>query len=322
MCMISVIVPVYNVKDRLEKCINSLINQTYQDYEIIIVDDGSTDGSEKLCDNIAADNKQIKVIHKSNGGLSDARNAGIKVAKGQYYLFIDSDDIVNIHFIETLFTAAKEYSADIVETEIMEFCHDDEIADVCKKQCEYNEQEYQHDQLLSEYLRPEEYLKRKIYHGICIKMYKRHLFDGLLFDVGRLHEDLFMTYKLLDRCRKFVYISAPYYYYYKSNANSICNNYRSKNFIDEYDALLLMQKYFADRRSIQSDLIAFCAEHYRNMCFRIIENESKSVKRRKRKIKVWATKNIWKTKSISKNKILKLYLAIMFTPIYRLLSNR
>lgn len=111
---ISVIVPVYNVEDYLEECINSILGQTYKNLEIILVDDGSTDNSSKICDIYEKKDKRIKVIHKENGGLSSARNEGLKYRTGEYISFVDSDDFIDKTMYEKLYSAIKKYDADVV----------------------------------------------------------------------------------------------------------------------------------------------------------------------------------------------------------------
>ena len=112
-CLISIIVPVYNVESYLERCVNSIINQTYHNLEIILVDDGSPDGSGDLCDKLAKNDDRITVYHKKNGGLSDARNYGVQNANGEYITFIDSDDFVAKDYIEHLYSMIQEFNADI-----------------------------------------------------------------------------------------------------------------------------------------------------------------------------------------------------------------
>ena len=115
MATISIIVPVYNVEKYLERCVKSIQNQTYSDLEIILVDDGSPDSSGALCDQYAKEDKRIKVIHKKNGGLSEARNYGIEAATGSYIMFIDSDDWIDLDMAEMLCKLSNKYDADIVE---------------------------------------------------------------------------------------------------------------------------------------------------------------------------------------------------------------
>ena len=111
--LISVIVPVYNVKEYLVECVDSIIRQSYKNLEIILIDDGSTDGSSELCDVLGKKDQRIVVVHKINGGLSDARNAGMKIAKGMFWTFVDSDDTIEKDMIEILYQNAKKYNADI-----------------------------------------------------------------------------------------------------------------------------------------------------------------------------------------------------------------
>ncbi|MEE1366020.1 MAG: glycosyltransferase, partial [Muribaculaceae bacterium] len=127
--LVSIIIPVYNVEKYLLACVNSVINQTYKCLEIILVDDGSTDSSGRICDECAKLDSRIKVIHKTNGGLSDARNAGIDAAIGDYLAFVDSDDIIHTRFIEMLYALANYLNADISSVEFKNF-YDEETLDL------------------------------------------------------------------------------------------------------------------------------------------------------------------------------------------------
>ena len=124
MALISVIIPVYKVEEYLENCIQSVIKQTVSDLEIILVDDGSPDQCPEICDLWADKDSRIKVIHKENGGLSDARNAGMKVATGEYVSFIDSDDYISLDFYETLLETIVDNDSDIVECGVVKFYED------------------------------------------------------------------------------------------------------------------------------------------------------------------------------------------------------
>lgn len=121
MDLISVIVPVYNVKNYLKKCVDSILSQTYSVLQVILVDDGSTDGSGELCDLLAKCDKRIQVVHKSNGGLSDARNAGIEIAEGKYFSFIDSDDYIEPDMVESLYKLAKSTDCQITISNMKRF---------------------------------------------------------------------------------------------------------------------------------------------------------------------------------------------------------
>ena len=122
--LVSVIVPVYKVEKYLSKCLDSIVNQTYKNLEIILVDDGSPDNSGKICDEYAQKDSRIKVIHKENGGLSSARNAGLDIATGEYIAFADSDDSVHLDFVEKLYRAIKEENADIACCSVEDFIED------------------------------------------------------------------------------------------------------------------------------------------------------------------------------------------------------
>ena len=119
--LISVIVPIYNVEKYLQKCVDSIINQTYKNLEIILVDDGSPDNCPKMCDDYAEKDSRIKVVHKENGGLSDARNVGMEVATGEYVSFIDSDDYISLDFYETLLETIVDNDSDVVECGVVKF---------------------------------------------------------------------------------------------------------------------------------------------------------------------------------------------------------
>lgn len=211
--LISVIVPVYKVEKYINKCVDSIINQTYTNLEIILVDDGSPDICGEICDDFFKKDKRIKVIHKENGGLSDARNAGIKIAKGKYITFIDSDDYIEPNYIEILYDSIIKNKTDIAISS--------------------HKVIYENGTLLNKatgeeaVLEPKEVLKRILYDdGIDLstwaKLYNKELFDDIEFPKGRLFEDAATTYKLIDRSNKISIISKSTYNYIIRN-NSITN---------------------------------------------------------------------------------------------------
>lgn len=204
---ISVIVPVYRVEAYLSRCIDSILNQTFSDFELILVDDGSPDNCGKICDDYAKKDSRVVVIHKENGGLSDARNAGLEYifenSDSEWITFIDSDDWVHEKYLELLFYAAVDNKVEISicrfvttsgETPDVKFNDTPQIVTV--------------ERLYSEY-----YLDRTI---SCAKLYRRSLWKEIRFPFGRLHEDEFTTYKLLFATRKIVLITSPLYYYFQN----------------------------------------------------------------------------------------------------------
>lgn len=211
--LISIVVPVFKVEKYLDKCINSILNQTYKNIEVILVDDGSPDNCGKICDNYAKKDKRIKVIHKENGGLSDARNAGIDVANGEFISFIDSDDYIDAEYIELLYNTIKKDKTDIAISSHKVIYESGTILEKAT-----NEQSI---------LNPEEVLKRILYDdGIDLsawaKLYKIELFENIRYPKGRLFEDAATTYKLIDKSKK-ISINSKSTYNYIIRNNSITN---------------------------------------------------------------------------------------------------
>ncbi len=204
--LISVIVPCYNVEKYLPRCINSIINQTYNNLEILLVDDGSPDQCGEICDKYAKKDKRIKVIHKENGGLSDARNIALDLSRGEYILFIDSDDYVATNHIEHLYNMMLTSHADMaIEWGQTFYEGTTPIIDTL-------------DGKKSVILDSEEALMNMFYQkdfdtSAWAKLYKRSLFDGIRYPKGWLYEDLPTTYRLIQKCTKIVFSNYKSYYY-------------------------------------------------------------------------------------------------------------
>lgn len=210
--LISVIIPVYKVEEYLNRCVDSVINQTYKNIEIILVDDGSPDNCPKICDDYAKKDKRIRVIHKKNGGLSDARNAGIDIAKGEYFSFVDSDDYVEKNYISFLFNLAKKYNSELT---------------MGKQYVRYSDKTIDTGSGNIYELNSHDTLEKMLYGedfdvSAWAKLYKKELFKDVRFPVGRLFEDAATTYKLIDKSKKIVLSSKPIYNYIIRD-NSITN---------------------------------------------------------------------------------------------------
>ena len=212
---ISVIVPVYNVEQYLEQCVLSLVHQTYKNLEIILVDDGSTDNSGKQCDEYADQDKRIRVIHKENGGLSSARNAGMKVAKGDYIGFVDSDDYISESMYEDLMQLALQYHAEVVCGRHQRF------GDV--EDGESNESgeaiKFTGDEVLHILLHGDPRYLMTI--SVWDRLYKRELVEKLKFPDGKCYEDIVFTMKVMTNTNCCVYLDKTIYYY-RIRKNSIC----------------------------------------------------------------------------------------------------
>lgn len=221
--LISVIVPVYNVEKLLDKCIKSIQAQTYSNIEIILVDDGSKDSCPQMCDLYANEDKRIQVIHKKNGGLSSARNAGIDEARGEFLLFVDSDDYIDKELCKTVVNCMTE-KVDIVSFRFRRVYDDgqEEIKCTGKKITVSNPQLFKN------------YISRKDFtHMVCDKMFRTSLFNDLRFMEGRLAEDLAISYMLFGKTRKVVALDKCYYNYY-FRTNSIMGTGSLKLCIDTY----------------------------------------------------------------------------------------
>ncbi|HEL1584849.1 TPA: glycosyltransferase [Streptococcus suis] len=246
--LVSVIVPVYNVEKYLSQCLDSIIHQTYKNLEIILVNDGSTDGSGKICDDYAAKDGRIKVIHQENGGLSDARNKGLDLMTGQFVTFVDSDDYLENNCIHTLYTYACTCKTDISIGKFIEF--------------EENTSQFLfHNHLNNgnkiEFLTGDQCLERhhKYFLGIFVtawaKLYRTSLFNdsnpckSIRYPLGVLHEDQYTTHKLFFKSNKIVFVN-DYLYVYRVRENSITNT-------------LLSDKRIMDNiRGLEEKIIDFC----------------------------------------------------------------
>lgn len=297
--LISVIISVYNVEKYVQNCVDSVINQTYQNLEIIIVDDGSTDSSGRICDDMAKSDHRIAVYHKSNGGLSSARNYGMSKAKGDFYAFVDSDDAIHKDFFSVMMEAQHQTNADIVSVGMSLFYDLDELQSFHKLNSEYSIKVLKVDEILSEYFFPIN-CKAYIFHGLCMKVYKKALFSDIKFPEARFHEDLFVTYRLLDKATVFAYVDAPYYFYFQSNIGSIMNNYRTKNFFDECDACSEMISYFDSVDVFDGAFLHFLILHYLYLLLRSKEfGRNKDVKAKRKSIGKWIRTHIWQDRIFS-----------------------
>ena len=211
--MISVIIPVYKVEKYLDKCVESVVGQTYSDLEIILVDDGSPDGCSAMCDAWAEKDGRIKVIHKPNGGLSSARNAGLVKASGEYVFFLDSDDTISANCIELLADAVRRDNSDICIANVARI---DENGKPIKALL------FDSDMLLSKDDVFEDIAQKGLFAYVisCGRLYRRNLFDGISFPEGRLNEDAFVYYRLFDRC-SCISVRKDAVYFYLSRQGSI-----------------------------------------------------------------------------------------------------
>lgn len=212
---LSIIIPVYNVEKYIIECIDSVLFQTYKDWELILVDDGSTDNSGKICDEYALKDNRIKVIHKENGGLSSARNAGLDIVKGEYITFIDSDDVLlnDDIFDKIIDIFNNDNSIDIVQYDVIHKW----------KSTEEHQREYPFKTYCNKQDILEGYLTENIHVSCCDKVFKTEIFKDIRFPLGQISEDIAIIPKIVEKTNK-LQVSEIGYYGYRYRDGSISNS--------------------------------------------------------------------------------------------------
>jgi glycosyltransferase involved in cell wall biosynthesis len=267
--LISVIVPVYKVEKYLDKCIESIVNQTYKNLEIILVDDGSPDNCGAICDVWATKDSRIKVIHKENGGLSDARNAGLAVATGDWVAFVDSDDWVAEEMFARLLNAAKNHQADISACNV-QFVEEGQLPDA----------PYVSGETVC--LTPKEAIRGLIQGGgvravAWNKLYKRQLLHGETFPIGKYHEDEFFTYRILAKAEKIVHIEDKFYFYLQRQGSIMQTfHYRRLDALDAYlERLAFLQDHYPDLYEEDKQTFCICCASFYRQVLRFCDDAAK-----------------------------------------------
>lgn len=209
--LISVIIPIYKVEKFLNRCVESIVEQTYNNLEIILVDDGSPDNCPKMCDNWADKDVRIKVVHKENGGLSDARNAGMKIASGEFISFVDSDDWLELNAIELMQDAIERNDCDICSFGV-------------KMLWENGKEKYltkSHDEIVFESTEAilQGFLSSQIIQTVWNKLYKKSVIEDYEFPFGKLYEDEFWSWKIMVNSNRVVCIDNYLYNYYQNDSS-------------------------------------------------------------------------------------------------------
>lgn len=251
--LISVIIPIYNVEKYLHECVDSVLKQTYKNIEIILVDDGSTDSCPEICDEYSVLDSRVKVIHKVNGGLSDARNAGKKIALGKYISFIDSDDSIEFNYIEYL------YDILIINNADMSCCQKKEIDDGSKlirylNYCKVSKVNGNYECM------------KAFFSNIGLdtfawgKLYKSKMIENIDYPYGKVYEDVFTTHKIIAECSS-IAIGDKCLYNYRIRANSITTSKFSMKQYDRIEAHKIrtqfIRKKYPDLESLASQGIVY-----------------------------------------------------------------
>lgn len=242
MALVSVIIPIHNIEPYIEQCIQSVRNQTYRNLEIILVDDGSSDLCGEICDQYADADDRIQVIHKPNGGLGDARNAGILIARGKYLLFVDGDDYIHEKLVEKVIWCAEEKQAEIVVFDYVSV-----------------EEATRREELWGMNISKNKVTNAEMDPKLLItvprawnKLYRRDFWmsTGLLYPAGRNFEDLSTTPKLLLKAKRVVYLNSEPLYYHIVRSNSACREHN-------------VERNYYNRMGALDDVIAYYQKHGR-----------------------------------------------------------
>lgn len=250
---ISVIIPVYNVDKYIVEALDSVCNQTYENLEIIIIDDGSTDNSAEICDEYALNDSRIIVIHQSNAGAAAAKNAGLKIATGKYLAFLDSDDYLELDAYEYMLSQINYMNADVIQCSFRDFYKNEKIDRVSlNEECLFDNIEY---------------LRRFTSDWTCgllwDKLYRRDLFEGILFEEGHKIDDEFFTYKGIMNASKIIHMPKVVYNYRKRKSSvMLSDDSKEKIIYDKIDYLSSRRHCIAKRFPILKEIYDL---HYLNM---------------------------------------------------------
>ena len=261
---ISIIVPVYNVEKYLPQCLESIINQTYKDLEIILINDGSTDSCLQICDEYALRDNRIQVIHQQNGGLSEARNTGLKIATGDFIGFVDSDDLISVDFYEKLLAAAINSNAEIVECNYVKFSSEDDLR-LVSNTCNIKNELFNTEKAL------ESLMNQNLKQVVWNKIYRKEILSSLQFPTGFINEDEFWTYKVIGNAKNVLKI-ADIVYFYRQQEKSIMGKLYN---VKRLDGLVALQERV----------------DYMKTNFPVLENAA---------IKIFCTASLWHYQQLNK----------------------
>lgn len=279
-CLISLIVPVYNVENYIKNCLNSLIRQTYTNIEIICVNDCSLDTSGAICDEYAARDNRILVIHKKrNEGLSEARNTGLNISRGEYVAFVDSDDWIDCSYVETLYSAICDNKADIAQCSYVRVANEAVTVQTnWQTGKKYNMTGCQAIKKLYSNTLIQPSIE---YTVVWNKLYRRTVVDHIRFPRGVIFEDQFFTYRCFEKAEQICVLDC-FLYYYRDNASSITKQEYSIRFQDDIKAHEEQIRFFLDKKNYESAKIviarieSLCINHYLRSCFFEMDFEKRS----------------------------------------------
>jgi glycosyltransferase involved in cell wall biosynthesis len=235
--LISVIIPVYKVEKYLNRCVESMLRQTYRNLEVILIDDGSPDRCGEICDEFAKVDNRVKVIHKKNGGLSDARNIGIEIAKGDYFTFLDSDDWVHEEYIEKLYTLLIATKSDIAACNFIRTSREEILID----KSNIGTFQFSNIEALDQLTKSHLYVPLVI---ACGKIYHKDLFEGIRYPINKMHEDEFTAHHLLFKANQIIYTTEQMLFCQKREDSITGSGVNIRSLIHAAQAILDRAEFF------------------------------------------------------------------------------
>lgn len=284
--LVSVIIPVYNVEKYVDKCIESVVKQTYKNLEIVLIDDGSTDSSDTICDEWGGKDNRIIVIHKENGGLSDARNVGLNNARGEYYTFIDSDDYISLDMIETLMNCAVKYSSEIAVCNMIRVSEKGDFVSFYRPEDR------------EKVLNGEERFQTLIQPSVCNKLFKAKLFDRISFPKGKYYEDTFIYHYLVYRANKICFTGKDSYFYLARGDSIVGQPQYTIRYFDFIEAIWCRANFLL-RKEIQPYGDEACLSFY--AAFANAEKNISYTEETEKKFKEYRKKYKWIYKKLMKH---------------------
>lgn len=245
---LSIIVPVYKVEQYIHKCVDSILNQTFTDFELILVDDGSPDNCGKICDEYVQKDRRVRVIHKENGGLSDARNFGIDAAKGTIIGFVDSDDDIDLDMYKSMIDYLDDNNLDVV-------CADTYVIRNNKRKFSPR---YSENKVFTKKEGTTAILNGSLDNAAWNKIYKRCVIGDVRYPKGRVYEDVATTYKFLFAAKRIGYVPKPFYNYYKRKGSIVASSFNSKS---RYDCFLGYRERLLFAIDKELDCVKECRTH-------------------------------------------------------------
>ena len=269
--MISVIVPIYNTKPYLQECLDSILAQDIKvPYEVLLIDDGSTDGGAEICDEYAAKDERVRVFHQENQGLSAARNTGIDAARGRYYAFVDSDDVVLPAYLRTLYEACEKHDAYMALCAVEDVQENGQSCDPPYSTHPAQEGVFRGKDLLNQFYTP----SGTVYTVAWNKLYRAEVWKLLHYPEGHLHEDDFVAHRLFWRCDKVVCVDTVLYRY-RLRGGSICRTTLKPQAFDAVDGLADRYRFYVENnadRSVIDAAYAACWRRYLYLCAQARQN--------------------------------------------------